>query len=135
MTRHLDFVSMEFKIVLAFSKPVFSDLFPLTCAVDVPLPSSKKSKNSAVQWRPRLRSTCITKKFSFWLLVYSWVLKHCRLAKQHMGTSSTYPKRSYLIIYSRISAIKIWPTHFQRSGQPDEKTTEAFILQLEGEYH
>ena len=30
-------------------------------------------------WRPRSRSTCMTKKFSFWLLVYFWVLKHSRL--------------------------------------------------------
>ena len=58
-----------------------------------------------------------------------------RLAKQHMGTSSSCPKRSYLAIHGRISAVNVWPTHFQHSGQPDAKTAEAFILQLEGEYH
>ena len=44
-------------------------------------------------------------------------------------------KRSYLTIQDRISAVNVWPTHFQHSGQPDAKTAEAFILQLEGEYH
>jgi hypothetical protein len=52
-----------------------------------------------------------------------------------MGTSSSYLKRTYLATDARVSAIKIWPTHFQLSGQPDAKTAEAFILQMEGEYH
>ena len=52
-----------------------------------------------------------------------------------MGTSSSCPKRSYFAIHGRISALNVWPTHFQHSGQPDAKTAEALILQLEGEYH
>ncbi len=43
--------------------------------------------------------------------------------------------RTYLATDARVSAIKIWPTHFQLSGQPDAKTNEAFIRQMEGEYH
>ena len=35
--------------------------------------------------------------------------------------------------YHDHAATNFWPNHFQLSGQPDAKTTEAFILQLEEE--
>ena len=58
-----------------------------------------------------------------------------RLAKRHLGTSSFSSKYSIFATDSRVSTTKTWPCHFQVSGQPDAKTIQAFILQLEEEYY
>ena len=57
-----------------------------------------------------------------------------RLPKQRLDTSSLCLQCSVFTIDSQITTTKIWPSHFQPSGQPDVKTTEAFILQLKREY-
>ena len=57
------------------------------------------------------------------------------LAKQHTGMSSLSSQYSNFAIDSRELTTNCWLSHFQVPGQPDAKTTEAFILQLQEEYH
>ena len=58
-----------------------------------------------------------------------------RLAKRRVGMSKWSSKHSIFASGSQTMTSKIWLSHFQASGQPDAKTTEAFILPMEEEYH
>ena len=67
--------------------------------------------------------------YIFWT---QWTVS--RVAKR-LSTSSFSSQYIILATDSRASTTKIWLRHFQLSGQPDVKTTQALILQLEEEYY